>query len=376
LLREVANKVKKNYLNARNVVGGLAVILMVFCSFLLYLGATFNPAKNLNGVKIGILNLDQGFPLATVNVSEPQLIYASAAFMYMITQVSPLNSLFDYKYSYTTKGSASLLINLKFQEVIMRGVKDGEIWGAIVISEDYSSSIFTIGSKTDTDVIAQKQIESVVPVRYAVDYYYDEGRNQNMHSILNKTIVSLMNKISLVYAGAFTEGLPASVKNLTVDPYFTFYPLNLRGNLSLLQNNLFHLVTNFHPVGLTGQNFITYLFAIMSWIGGMSVIGVVATIRAPADEKPNASSKIALYGFRILYSFIFALACAFAIAIVYWIFAEEHNAGLVFLWAWFWILCVESIVYLFVVLLSAQKFSLIASMFLILQVTFVTNIQY
>ncbi len=109
-------------------------------------------------------------------------------------------------------------------------VNNGEMWGGLVIPESYSSTIFTSSTnRTELELIKKKSIEYYNPIHYPIEYHFDEGRNYNMHSVLNKTIATLITKLSLSIPAAFVGAIP-SPYNEMIDPYFISYPLNLKCN--------------------------------------------------------------------------------------------------------------------------------------------------
>jgi hypothetical protein len=229
LIKESLEKIKKNYLNVQ-VATGVVVILFLFCAFLLYNGAAYNPPHELSNVKMGVLNLDAGFALG------PTTIKASAAFMYILQNVEPLSSLLDWKIYNASTTSLGLFFppsQLTLVEEFVQEIEHGTLWGGLVIPPSYSSTIFVpAGNSTTVDLLEQRASEYYNPVHYPIDYYYDEGRNYNVHSILNKTITNVITKLSLVIPGAFVQNLPAPY-NANADPYFMSFPLNVYRKLLL-----------------------------------------------------------------------------------------------------------------------------------------------
>jgi hypothetical protein len=126
---------------------------------------------------------------------------------------------------------------------------------------------------------------------------------------------------------------------------------------------------NLHPVSYSGVNFMSYIFAIVTWIAAMAMGSVLGLIQPPAEEKQNLASLVALNGFRLIYVVFFNLLFSLFIVIGYYVYSQHHNAGLFYLWVWLWLTCAECIILLLVTLFSVNKFSLIASIFLILQVS-------
>lgn len=122
----------------------------------------------------------------------------------------------------------SLYIRCSYVDEFIKEIEDGNLWGGFVIPETYSSTIFEDqGNATTVDFLMEKALEYYNPVHYPIDYYYDEGRNYNMHSILNKTVTNIITKMSLAVPGAFVGKLPAPYNSM-VDPYFLMYPLNVK----------------------------------------------------------------------------------------------------------------------------------------------------
>lgn len=130
----------------------------------------------------------------------------------------------------------------------------------------------------------------------------------------------------------------------------------------------YFVAINLHPVNYSGVNFMSYIFAIVTYIAAMGVGTLMGMAQPPADEKRDLSSDLALNFFRFVFVLLFNLLFSLFIVFGYFVYDQHHNSGLFYLWIWLWLTCAECIMLLFVTLFTATKFSLIASVFLILQV--------
>lgn len=180
------------------VVIGITIIPALYAWF--NIAANWDPYGNTDGIKVAVVNLDQGYRLVDV---EPAQLDVGQEIINNLQQNDQIGWTFtDY-------------------ETAMSGVQSGEYYAAVVIPADFSQKIASFLS----DSIANPQI----------DYYVNEKKNAIAPKITDKGISVIQQQVNSTFISVATETI-ASVLNLSASQLDEMGLSPLDNLLSALRN--------------------------------------------------------------------------------------------------------------------------------------------
>jgi len=233
------------------VIFAFFIPIVAFVMGMIYIGGIWNPIKNVPDLEYVIVNQDKGC-------------------IAPICEKMGLNSTFNMGSFYQQldgKGGHFTMVNGNRDSAI-KMIEDHEYWVALYIPED-----FTIKVLQNLNEVSSLNNNTVVPVE--TEFIYDEVRNY--------TTMRFVLKAFEIMKVAFFNSL---VKKF--DDKGGFNPLFLIDGIIYKENNL-HAVTSF------GQNYSSFIFLLIAWIGTIST-SIISHFYFPFEnhwvEKKDAKKPI------------------------------------------------------------------------------------
>ncbi|KAF9171055.1 hypothetical protein BGX21_003421 [Mortierella sp. AD011] len=335
----------------------------------LYLGSLWSPLTRVKNFNVVLYNGDTGFDYSNTPAQLVPLFQA-------ITSNSSLGSLVE-KQIMNHQGALNHVVtwidrtnegNLD-RDALLNMIEVGDAWGVIYIPSNFSNNMLSYAPTNSGPATAA----SLKPVQF--EYIYDQGRAYGTHSILEKVISKSMSALTM----GFESGLLNSSANQTL--LQTMHPSFWLQAMSMSE-------TIMHPVLIYGQSFACYITFVVLYIGAIltvttttkflpntvETLGVLDNIDGSGKPSTTKFPAIRIAWARHAVGFIFSTFHVIFIWMVPQVMSshqiyEKYNAGIAFAFIWLVGKSFNSILFLFVQLLTVDGFQIPATLFMILMLT-------
>lgn len=227
---------------------GASVALFIFAW--LYIGAAWDPASRLATLEVAVLSCDSGVPAPLINVLPHYISTYPLGLVVLESSVlnssSAIGSILGWKLFYCDCVSSTPRI---CRENLILSVNQGEVWSALYIPEDFTTSIL---SNAPSLGLTKHQA--------TIEHIYGAGRSSSTYNFIKSVVSATVNGISMSLGQKMlqTPSLAAAV-----NPSFYLSPVKL-------------IDTNLHPVVHFEQHFSSYVICVLLWMGSAFTVSVIS----------------------------------------------------------------------------------------------------
>ncbi|KAL2920261.1 hypothetical protein HK105_200330 [Polyrhizophydium stewartii] len=334
----------------------IATTLFATIYALAYLAMLWDPQSRMPNLKVGFINADAGFNFTGYPASFAQAIAAQTGGKTIgqivestiLSSTSATSKMFDWRN--LTGTSHAEAVDL---------VERNEFWQVVYIPANFSS-VFLLNFNLGTPRTS--------PVFMNIETIYDQGRQMTVVSIANAVLAAIIKSVSNGFSAKMMAAVN-SVPNATV----TIMPISMQ----VVANNL-------HPVPVFGRNFATYALCMVFWLAGLmtaSLLSAIYSLRLPFLQQNHIHDELTTPWRIVGSTLVMSTILGFFQALIGWgiycglvgsptsAFNPDYDPFVVLLYMWFITVTFHAVSILLCLLLGRDKYTMVVSMLLILQMT-------